>query len=163
MDDYFNPQPKPPKRGPKPKRPLKRTVLRRKTPLSRRPLSAKRLDENQALQHRPVQRAEPRRLSQKVPGPGKLTRDQIRAKDRAFQVEGGSCQVCGVLPACWHHRRGYGRRKLKTRWDKGVCWRLCKTHHTEVHRIGESRFWEKYPALPPVQESESGQAVVLPL
>ena len=54
------------------------------------------------------------------------------------------CMACGKLEAEKHHfkTRGSGGGDE----DYNILW-LCRFHHTEIHKIGNNKFVEKYPPV----------------
>lgn len=85
----------------------------------------------------------------------------LRVADRVFQAAFGSegCVVGGNCygPVCGHH--SVRRRNLARRHDKENGVPLCKKHHSELHTIGDFRFFKKYPHVP--KPKETGEALWL--
>ena len=53
------------------------------------------------------------------------------------------CLVCGCTPWDPHHLRFAQKRALGRKVSDEYCVPLCRTHHRELHRLGnEARWWE---------------------
>lgn len=56
----------------------------------------------------------------------------------------GKCVVCGKVGADLHHWKSRKSGGPDEDWN---LIKICRTHHTEIHKIGPQTFSEKYPSV----------------
>jgi len=111
---------------------------------------------------KPLKRgAPPRRYTPLSPVSKKKQSQERRKADRAFQAlfSGKPCAVEGLCSrgVSGHHSKR--RRNLETRHDESNGIPLCRKHHSELHDLGDYRFFKKYPHVP--KPEENGEALWL--
>jgi hypothetical protein len=62
-----------------------------------------------------------------------------------------SCLVCGRTPSDPHHLRFMQPRALGRKVSDEFVAPLCRTHHREVHRVGDERAWWKQAGIDPIK------------
>jgi 5-methylcytosine-specific restriction endonuclease McrA len=68
----------------------------------------------------------------------------LKSKENLKLIRNSKCTVCKVVPCDPHH--------VKTRGSGGGdelsnLMPLCREHHIEIHKIGNSKMCEKYPSV----------------
>jgi ERF superfamily len=76
---------------------------------------------------------------------------RYRNKDHLRFVAGQACLVCGRMPSDPHHLRFMQPRGLGLRVSDEFVAPLCRTHHREVHRVGNEPAWWKQAGIDPIQ------------
>jgi hypothetical protein len=61
------------------------------------------------------------------------------------------CLVCGRMPSDPHHLRFMQPRALGWKVSDEFVAPLCRTHHREVHRVGDERAWWKQAGINPIK------------
>jgi hypothetical protein len=61
------------------------------------------------------------------------------------------CLVCGRTPSDPHHLRFMQPRALGRKVSDEFVAPLCRTHHREVHRVGDERAWWKQAGIDPIK------------
>ena len=76
---------------------------------------------------------------------------RYRNKDHLRFVMQQSCLVCGRTPSDPHHLRFMQPRALGRKVSDEFVAPLCRTHHREVHRVGDERAWWKQAGINPIK------------
>lgn len=128
--------PKPPKRGPKPKRPLRRTkIQQRKTPALKRPS----LDLTSPTYEFP--RPSPKNRTSAI------ARREKRKKDRSFQEAAGGegiCENCQTFQLLTGHHL-IPRRFSEHRHEQSNAAKVCQPCHNDIHSLAAKKLLSKYP------------------
>jgi hypothetical protein len=76
---------------------------------------------------------------------------RYRNKEHLRFVMQQSCLVCGRTPSDPHHLRFMQPRALGRKVSDEFVAPLCRTHHREVHRVGDERAWWKQAGIDPIK------------
>jgi len=76
---------------------------------------------------------------------------RYRNKEHLRFVAQQPCLVCGRTPSDPHHLRFTQPRALGLRVSDEFVAPLCRTHHREVHRVGDERAWWKQAGIDPLK------------
>jgi hypothetical protein len=76
---------------------------------------------------------------------------RYRNKDHLRFVARQACLVCGRIPSDPHHLRFMQPRGLGLRVSDEFVAPLCRTHHREVHRVGNEPEWWKQAGIDPIK------------
>jgi len=76
---------------------------------------------------------------------------RYRNKEHLRSVVQQPCLVCGRTPSDPHHLRFMQPRALGRKVSDEFVAPLCRTHHREVHRVGDERAWWKQAGIDPVK------------
>jgi hypothetical protein len=76
---------------------------------------------------------------------------RYRNKDHLRFVAQQPCLVCGRSPSDPHHLRFTQPRALGRKVSDEFVAPLCRTHHREVHRVGDERAWWKRAGIDPIK------------
>ncbi len=76
---------------------------------------------------------------------------RYRNKDHLRFVARQACLVCGRMPSDPHHLRFMQPRALGLRVSDEFVAPLCRTHHREVHRVGNEPAWWKQVGIDPIE------------
>jgi hypothetical protein len=76
---------------------------------------------------------------------------RYRNKDHLRFVARQACLVCGRMPSDPHHLRFMQPRGLGLRVSDEFVAPLCRTHHREVHRVGDEAAWWKRADINPIK------------
>jgi hypothetical protein len=76
---------------------------------------------------------------------------RYRNKEHLRFVVQQPCLVCGRTPSDPHHLRFMQPRALGRKVSDEFVAPLCRTHHREVHRVGDERAWWKQAGVDPVK------------
>jgi hypothetical protein len=76
---------------------------------------------------------------------------RYRNKDHLRFVARQACLVCGRIPSDPHHLRFMQPRGLGLRVSDEFVAPLCRTHHREVHRVGNEPAWWKQAGIDPIK------------
>jgi hypothetical protein len=76
---------------------------------------------------------------------------RYRNKDHLRFVAQQPCLVCGRTPSDPHHLRFTQPRALGRKVSDEFVAPLCRTHHREVHRVGDERAWWKRAGIDPIK------------
>jgi len=76
---------------------------------------------------------------------------RYRNKDHLRFVAQQACLVCGRKPSDPHHLRFMQPRALGRRVSDEFVAPLCRTHHREVHRVGDEPTWWKQVGIDPIK------------
>ena len=76
---------------------------------------------------------------------------RYRNKDHLRFVARQACLVCGRMPSDPHHLRFMQPRALGLRVSDEFVAPLCRTHHREVHRVGDEPAWWKQVGIDPIE------------
>jgi len=76
---------------------------------------------------------------------------RYRNKEHLRFVMQQSCLVCGRTPSDPHHLRFMQPRALGRKVSDEFVAPLCRTHHREVHRVGDERAWWKHAGVDPIK------------
>jgi len=76
---------------------------------------------------------------------------RYRNKEHLRFVMQQPCLVCGRTPSDPHHLRFMQPRALGRKVSDEFVAPLCRTHHREVHRIGDERAWWKQAGIDPIK------------
>jgi ERF superfamily len=76
---------------------------------------------------------------------------RYRNKEHLRFVMQQSCLVCGRTPSDPHHLRFMQLRALGRKVSDEFVAPLCRTHHREVHRVGDERAWWKQAGIDPIK------------
>jgi len=76
---------------------------------------------------------------------------RYRNKEHLRFVVQQSCLVCGRTPSDPHHLRFMQPRALGRKVSDEFVAPLCRTHHREVHRVGDERTWWKQAGIDPLK------------
>ena len=78
---------------------------------------------------------------------------RYRNKDHLRFVAQQACLVCGRMPSDPHHLRFMQPRALGLRVSDEFVAPLCRTHHREVHRVGDERAWWNQAGIDPIKSA----------
>jgi ERF superfamily len=76
---------------------------------------------------------------------------RYRNKDHLRFVGRQPCLVCGRMPSDPHHLRFMQPRALGLRVSDEFVAPLCRTHHRELHRVGDDAAWWKQAGIDPIK------------
>ncbi len=76
---------------------------------------------------------------------------RYRNKEHLRFVAQQACLVCGRTPSDPHHLRFMQPRALGRKVSDEYAAPLCRSHHREVHRVGDERAWWKLVGIDPVK------------
>ena len=76
---------------------------------------------------------------------------RYRNKEHLRFVVQQPCLVCGRTPSDPHHLRFMQPRALGRKVSDEFVAPLCRTHHREVHRVGDERAWWKQAGINPIK------------
>jgi len=76
---------------------------------------------------------------------------RYRNKEHLRFVVQQPCLVCGRTPSDPHHLRFMQPRALGRKVSDEFVAPLCRTHHREVHRVGDERAWWKQAGIDPIK------------
>jgi ERF superfamily len=76
---------------------------------------------------------------------------RYRNKDHLRFISEQPCLVCGRKPSDPHHLRFMQPRALGRKVSDEFVAPLCRTHHREVHRVGDERAWWKKAGIDPIK------------
>ena len=76
---------------------------------------------------------------------------RYRNKEHLRFVGQQPCLVCGRTPSDPHHLRFMQPRALGRKVSDEFVAPLCRTHHREVHRVGDERAWWKQAGINPIK------------
>ena len=76
---------------------------------------------------------------------------RYRNKEHLRFVMQQPCLVCGRTPSDPHHLRFMQPRALGRKVSDEFVAPLCRTHHREVHRVGDERAWWKQASINPIK------------
>jgi len=76
---------------------------------------------------------------------------RYRNKEHLRFVAQQPCLVCGRTPSDPHHLRFMQPRALGLKVSDEFVAPLCRTHHREVHRIGDERAWWRQTGIDPLK------------
>jgi hypothetical protein len=76
---------------------------------------------------------------------------RYRNKDHLRFVARQACLVCGRIPSDPHHIRFMQPRGLGLRVSDEFVAPLCRTHHRELHRVGDEAAWWKQAGIDPIK------------
>jgi hypothetical protein len=76
---------------------------------------------------------------------------RYRNKEHLRFVVQQPCLVCGRAPSDPHHLRFMQPRALGRKVSDEFVAPLCRTHHREVHRVGDERAWWKQAGINPIK------------
>ena len=76
---------------------------------------------------------------------------RYRNKEHLRFVAQQPCLVCGRTPSDPHHLRFTQPRALGRKVSDEFVAPLCRTHHREVHRVGDERAWWKQAGINPIK------------
>jgi hypothetical protein len=76
---------------------------------------------------------------------------RYRNKEHLRFVMQQPCLVCGRTPSDPHHLRFMQPRALGRKVSDEFVAPLCRTHHREVHRVGDERAWWKQTGIDPIK------------
>jgi hypothetical protein len=76
---------------------------------------------------------------------------RYRDKDHLRFVMKQPCVLCGRKPSDAHHLRFTQPRALGRRASDEFAVPLCRTHHREVHRVGDESTWWKQAGIDPLK------------
>jgi hypothetical protein len=110
------------------------------SPTVRRRRGARRLPNGPVIDKSVLALPEPRRL-----------RDREHLKFVARQP----CMICGRTPSDSHHLRFAQPRALGRKVSDEFTVPLCRTHHRQLHQIGDERSWWSGNRLDPLATAES--------
>ena len=80
---------------------------------------------------------------------------RYRNKNHLRQVARQACLICGRQPSDPHHLRYAQPRALGRKASDEFTVPLCRTHHREVHRVGNEQAWWQAVGIDPLSVAQT--------